>query len=277
MARADEYLALLDDPDAPVPIPEHPADEGLLAILVHLACADGMVQEEEFELFEQIRPGMGAGEILAWVADVASTELDLQAVGSQLPTDEDRIAALRFAARLAWADNVLAFEEAKKLRQIARAFELHDDIIEDVMNEIVARPSSTVTGQEIQDAIDQTLKLDVARKSSLFSELHQVVPPGATPIAGVLVDGKEQVGLYDTGLAAHFVEGPHYIGWDDIELYTRVRVFGASLRIITKDGQTLTVENKRLRGIGELLDRIYGVQSKNIVAKEVKTIRRPKA
>ena len=41
-------------------------------VLVHAAFADGIVNEDEFQLLERLLPDLSAGEVLVWVANRAS-------------------------------------------------------------------------------------------------------------------------------------------------------------------------------------------------------------
>lgn len=258
MARADEYLSLLDDVAAPPPDGDHPADAALKSILVHLACADGVVQEEEFEFFERVLPGMDAAEILAWVAESAAEDLDFDDIADCLHDDDERQGALRFAARLAWADKVLETHEKVFLMRLNAAMGLPSSAVEEALSAVIGAPTGDVDATKVERAMEgMRWQAATPEKTGLLAELSAVVPPDAHPVARLLVENTEQVGLYDKGLAASFVEGPRFIPWSEVATYTRVPVFGAALRVMTKNGETWTVRDPRLREVGTLMDRVY--------------------
>ena len=261
MSRADDFLALVDDPGALPPLlGDHSADELLMDLLVHLACSDGLVQDEEFSFLRAVYPDRSDADILLWVADTASKPVDLEGLSQTLGQDrEQALGALRFAARLAWADRVLDTGEKAMLAALTEALNLSGDDLETALDEVVGTPSGDeVPPEKVAEAFRGMAWRAVSPEdAALYTDLAEVVPEGAVPVARLLVDGMEQVGLYDLGLAAKFIEGPRFVRWADVALYTRVPVLGATLRVLTMSGQTLTVADPRLQEVGSLLDRVY--------------------
>ena len=258
MARADEYLALLDDPSAPPPAGSHPADPSLIALLVHMSCADGFVQEEEFEYFEKLLPDRDASEILEYVAETAATELDFAEMSRQLGSDEERRGAMRFAARMAWADRVLEMQEKLPLIRMASYFDFHEDEVEHALESVIGRPEGEVSPEAVVEAmIGMHWTGARLEERGLLSELKQVAPPDAMSVACLLVDGEERAGLYDQGMAAFFEEGAEFLRWNEVSTYSRLPLLGAALRVVTTDGRVLTVRDSRLKDVGTLMDRDY--------------------
>ena len=259
MARADDFIAMLDDPEAPAPKGEHPSDEPLIQILVHVACSDGVLQEQELSFLLEVLPGHDTRDILTLVSKIGSSDLDIEEVSARLGSEEERAAALRFAARLAWADEVIEDNEETMLSRLATGFGLSEAHLSNALDRILHQPVQPVSPADVVRATDDAdLERAVIEHSPLFDDLAKVVPPDATPIARVLVGGKEAIGIYDIGMAGRFEEGDAFVPWGDVAYFTRVPLFGAAARVITHDDRTLTIGDRRLRDIGDFLGRVFG-------------------
>lgn len=246
MSRADVFIALLDDPSAEAPQVGERADEALLGILVHLACADGVVQEEEFAFLERVLPGRETTEILGWVADTASEAPNLEQLADLLDGREERLGALRFAVRLAWADHVLDPSESSLLAKLTATFGLSPEDLEAALQEVVARPGAI-----------QPAKRDRS-EPQVSDQLAVLAPEGAAPLTWMRISCSE-VAIYDLGIAAIFEEGPMFLRWEEIDYYTRVPLFGAAMRVVAIDGRVFTVQDARLGELGSVLDNIFGL------------------
>ena len=258
MSRADLYIRLLDSPRAPGPTGEHKSDDAIMQILVHMACADGIVQEEEFAFLERIKPNFDAQAILTWIAESAANPINLDQIAESLDSEEERRGALRFAMRLAYADRDLDSGEATLLSRLTLALAIPDNVASAILNDVFAKPNHN-RSQSVKSAV-RNVDLPMV-SDALVSELQAVVPEHASPVASVVIDGEERVGLYDRGLVAHFLEGPAFLHWENITYYTRVPVFGAAVRVMTDDGKSWTIADRRLQEISSLLDRVYAPAS----------------
>jgi tellurite resistance protein len=136
MDRALAMIALIDDPSLP-PLEPHPADEALFSIAIHVAFADGTVEEQEFELLQRLLPHRSPEDLLLWVATEAEQPLAFDMLRLALPTEEASANALRFGARMAWSDGEIAPGESMVLLRVSRALGLPDNVVRTVVRELV--------------------------------------------------------------------------------------------------------------------------------------------
>lgn len=258
MARVDDLLATIDDPGRPLADPGAD-DDPLLALLVHLAFSDEVLQEDELALLERLRPGMEVGELLDWSMAVHDQDLDLQALADALPTEEERWSALRLAARMICMDGELDRLELRDLERLAAAFDLTGEAVRVVVKEVIAEAGTPDLDHLLQSLSSMFWETLVPRHGGPDGELAQVVPDGLEPICTMLYEDMEVAGLYYDGLATEFETGPDFVRWAEIERYTRVPVPGAALHLRMVDGSGYSVGDPRLRDLGQLLDRIYRV------------------
>lgn len=243
-------LELLDEPGA---------RDALLALVAHVAFSDGQVQPDEFRYLQQLVPREDPHALLARITELARSPLDLEELAAVLPDRERRMRALRFAARMAWMDRQITSGETALLLEIANAFDLPRQAVEEVLAELVGRNGGAVPPERVAAALEGFVWEELAfSPGEATSGLARVVPPEAEPLGRLLLDGIEQIVLCRAGLAAGFREGDAWVPWSDVEVWTRVPVFGASVRIETKAGSR-TLVDPRLRPVGALLDRIFGV------------------
>lgn len=120
--RVDQYLAVLNDPSLPPISNPGPADALIRALLVHVAFADGEVEEDEFGLLERLIPEKDAGELLSYIADTADNVLDLDALADALPTRAERDSAILLAEVMAARDERVVGEEREMIGQLMAAF-----------------------------------------------------------------------------------------------------------------------------------------------------------
>ena len=258
MSRVDEYLALIDDPDAPALETGHPADGPLLGLLVHLAYSDGVVQDDEAALLARVRPDLEHTALLDWAADLAKTPYDMSSLTEVAATNTGRRNILRFAARMVCLDGDIAREEIWSLKQLAVVLGLPDDAPATAVDEIVARGgeiSRELVAQSLRNMLWREL---IPRRDDLEPTLAALAPTDTDPVCVITLDDEEIAGLFFEGLVAHFDSGPDWVLFKDIATYTRVPVPGAAFHLHTRDGRHLAMSNPRLRDIGALLDFIYG-------------------
>lgn len=274
MTRVDDYLGLVDDPGRRALTPGHPADDALLALLVHVAFSDRTIDEEELAFLQRVLPGREPDQLMAWVEAVGAMPLDVKAVAAALPTTEERWKGLRFAARMAWKDGALQPEERTLLDQLGEALALGPHAVDQVLSEMEGRGGATVTAERIAQAAEKvTWNAVQVLDEPVVGPIADVAPAGTHPVRVIALDDVVVMGLYEGGLAAHFLEGTAYIAWPDLVTYTRVPTFGAAVQLHTESGSTWTLVDSRLRGVTLVLDRLFGTDRKTGNKPEVVQVR----
>lgn len=260
MSRIDDYLNLVADPDADALVVGHPADDALIALLAHVACSDGTLDDKEVDFLLKVFPGRDPDDLRDWARMAAAQELDLAAVAAALPSEEERWTGLRFAARMAWKDGVLADEEMDLLARLARGLALPDGALDRVIGETVARADRAPNLDRVRNVLDDVHWRAVLRDDNpLTGSLAQVVPDEAVSVGRIGLEQVEMLGFYDTGLAGRFREGMAYVKWTDIVAWSRVPLLGASVTLRTESGHTFTLVDRRLAGLTLFLDHLFAV------------------
>ena len=248
MYRLDD-LTLIERPES---------REAALALLVHVAFSDGMVQEKEFAFLEELLPGVDASELLVKMQEIGDRPLDLRAIGAALGSGRDRRRALQFAARMAWQDRQLGVPEKAVLVEIAAGLELPSDSVETVLAEMVGQGVGAVTPADVRSAVagvDWPSNIRFVAGDLLSAPFRW--PSEEVLIGSFHVEGREPVVVTEGGIAAAFRERKGFARWSDIASYTRVPVFGAALRLFLKDGECLTLSDVRFSAIATLLDALF--------------------
>lgn len=244
-----DYLDLLDETG--------PRD-AVLSLLAHVAFADGTFQADEFTLLQQLVPRMPSNELRTWVEETVKRPFDAEATSKALGSEQQRWKALRFAARMAWTDRVLESHEMAFLVELAAAFELPPDAVENVLDVMVGRGNGEVGDAGVRAAligmIWEELDFNPGHPRSALAR----VAPDEGAVGVLYAEGMECLALFPSGLAGGFREGDAFVGWSDIESYNRVPVFGAAVRLELRDGRDLTLVDVRLRPIAGFLDRLFG-------------------
>ncbi len=258
MSRVDEYLALIDDPEALALEQGDPADGPLLGLLVHLAYSDGIVHDDEAALLALVRPELDRQSLLAWAEEESKKPYDMTCLKEIAATSTGRRNILRFAARMVCLDGEISEEEVWSLQQLAVVLDLPDEAPQQAVDEIVAK-GGVISRERVALSLRNMLWRDlVPRRDDLGPELAAIAPTETDPVCVISLDDDEVAGLFFTGLAAHFDDGPAWVVFDQITSYTRVPVPGAAFHIHTADGRHLSMSNPRLRDLGSLFDFIYG-------------------
>lgn len=259
MTRVDEYLELVNNPGSQALTPGHPADDAMLALLVHVAFSDGNVSADELDFLDKVLPGREPDQLIAWIEQVCAHPLDIQAVASALPSPEERWKALRFAARMAWKDGAVEEGEQALLKRLAVGLALGVTAVDRVLGEMQGTAGGEVAAERLSEAVDGVAWASVqVLDEAVGGPLAAVAPADASPVRIVALDDVVVVALYTTGLSAHFLEGTTFIRWSDLVTYTRVPTFGAAVQLHTEEGGNWTLVDARLRGITLLLDRLFG-------------------
>ncbi|MEI6178298.1 MAG: TerB N-terminal domain-containing protein, partial [Verrucomicrobiota bacterium] len=119
-----------------------------LAVLV--AAADGVVDENELVVFRQATSVDEEFDRIQIAATEAVLLRDTQIAAKHLPKitksvpQADRIGVFRLLTHIAGCDDVISSDENRILRKIARAFELGDSALDDVLTEDAAFRTVTV-------------------------------------------------------------------------------------------------------------------------------------
>ncbi len=259
MARATDLLALVDDPSRKGLNLGDPADDALIALLAHVAFADGVVDDHELAFLEKVLPGRDREALRAWAAEAGTIPLDLDLVAEVVPDPEQRWACLRFAARMAAKDGVIADAERELLASLVEALALPSEALPRVLAELSGNARKGVSHDVLADAVRSFPWRAVQHGAGVMrSELGKLLPPGSQVLHRVGLDNVEVLGFTAEGVVARFLEGNAFIPWDDIVTYTRVPTLGASLQIVTESGRRWTLVDHRLNGLGALFDRLYG-------------------
>lgn len=259
MTRVDDFLELVDNPARHALNPGHPADDALLALLVHVAFSDGEIDDGELDFLQRVLPGRDPDELLTWVEQVGSQPLDLKAVAAALPTSDERWKGLRFAARMAWKDGSLQQQERATLARLAAGLDLGPAAVELVIAEVAGRGSGVVDAERLVKALDAVAWNSVqVLDEPVSGVIAQVLPDRERPVRAVAVDDVVVVAFHPAGLAAHFLEGTAFVPWAELVTYSRVPTLGASVQLHTEDGRTWSLVDSRLRGLALVLDRLFG-------------------
>lgn len=259
MARIAEWLEKMDTRARLALVPGVPADDAILALMVHMASIDGVVRPEELTLLARVLPGRSSDALADWVARVVASPLDYEALRRALVTEDDRWKALRYTTRMAVRDRDLAEAEIAFLDRLARALSLPDNAVAKVSVEMTSRMTERVDGTELE----RTLKsigwdaVQFADGEIASPDLVPYVPTDAHIVARIGVDKVEVMGVYEEGLVARFLEGPAFLTWRDIIACTHGSGLAESVRIHTEDGATRTFADRRLNGVVALIERMW--------------------
>ena len=262
MPRVDDYLNLVENPRHEGFTPGHPADDALIALLAHMAFSDGEVHERELDFLQRVLPGRDLADLRVWAMAAGARPLDLRAVARALPTTEEAWKGLRFAARMAWKDGMIADAEVDLLERLSQALQLPESAVQRVLDETEGHVEIDVKAERLRQTL-LNLNWDAVQLASgpLTSDLAKAVPGPYECVVRVGLEKVEVLGIFEEGIAGRFLEGPGFVFWRDLVTYTRVPVIGASVQIHTESGHTWTLVDTRMRGLGGLLDRLFAGES----------------
>lgn len=264
MAQVDEFLRLAQGQNTDVIAPGNPADDALLALLVHMAFSDGVLDEDELNFLRKVLPGREDGELRAWVESEARKPLDFESLKSGLPTVDERWRCLRFAACMAWKDSVLADEERDMLNRLAEAFELPKGAVDRTLAD--TSPAKRELSEEaILDALQSMnwAAVQLVGGDLVSPDLKDLIPENADFVARVGLDDVEVMAFFTQGLVARFRQGAAFVYWSELITYSRSFGLGSSVELHTEDGRTWTLVDSRLSGLCMLLERLFGESRKS--------------
>lgn len=241
--------------------PNVEADRALLVLLVHVAMADGGLDDQELSFLHRVLPARDPEELRAWALQVGAEPFDPRSLAPALPFVGDRWRALRFAARMAWKDGRFADEEQVLVASLAVALELPEIAVKRVTDELALRGRDRFGGEKLVRVLEK-LAWDAVDwgVGAVTAPLRDCAPATATPVAWVGVDDSEQIGLFEEGMVAHFCEGDAWVAWRDLVSWTRQPTLAVSLRLDTEDGRVQTFADFRLAGLANFLSRILDAE-----------------
>ena len=264
MAHVDQFLGLAEGVQTNSIQRGNAADDALLSLLVQVAFSDGVLDEEELDFLRKVLPGAEDEELRKWVEEEAKKSIDYVALAASLPTVDERWKCLRFAACMAWKDQILADEERELLDKLALAFNLPAGAVERTLSD-TAPDKRVLSEKDILDAL-QSLNWNAVQLvgGELVSpDLQDLIPEDADFVARVGLDDVEVMAFYRQGIVARFRQGATFVKWSDLVTYSRSFGLGASVELHTEDGRTWTLVDSRLSGLCMLLERLFGAVRKS--------------
>jgi len=258
MSRVEEFLALIDDPDAPALAQPHPDDGPLRDLLLHLALADGIVEADEIALLMRVRPDLTHDDVVAWAMASFERPFDPSPLAKIATSEARGRDILRFAARMVCLDGDIAADEVRSLQELAEVMSLPADAPRAAIDEIVAR-GGDITRERVAESLRNMLWRElVPTRDDLGPDFTAVCPEDLTPVCVLTLDDRQVGALFFEGLVAHFDQGPTWIAFENMASYTRVPVHGAAFHLHTLDGHHLSISKPRMRDLGALCDFICG-------------------
>jgi hypothetical protein len=264
MAHVDQFLGLAEGVKTDVIQRGNPADDALLCLLVQVAFSDGALDDEELEFLQKVLPGVEDEELREWVEAEAQKSIDFELLAKSLPTVDERWKCLRFAACMAWKDQVLADEERELLDALAVAFGLPSGAVERTLAD-TAPEKRVLSERDILDAL-QSLNWSAVQLVSgeiVSPDLQELIPEEADFVARVGLDDVEVMAFYRQGLVARFRQGAAFVKWSELVTYSRSFGLGSSVELHTENGRTWTLVDSRLSGLCMLLERLFGEARKS--------------
>jgi hypothetical protein len=97
-----EFIEVLDNPSAPSLRQPDPEGELLLTLLAHLFFADRRLDEGELALMKRLTAGIQ--DVDVYLQQLASRELDFEALAKTFPDPQDRDDIITLAEHAVWGD-----------------------------------------------------------------------------------------------------------------------------------------------------------------------------
>ena len=104
MNRIADYASILKREHSRPLAGSHPGDSALNSLLVHVAFADGQVDDNEFSMLQQLMPGRELGELLVWVDAESKRPMDVDGLMKAFALTSQRMELLALAERMAAVD-----------------------------------------------------------------------------------------------------------------------------------------------------------------------------
>ncbi len=113
MKRIEEWRRIINDPGAGVLAGEHPLDDLLLHIVVHLAFADGTVDGSEQALLRRLMPEVPLSVLEDRVVQLRSELLEVGRLEARIPTSSGRAQLIALAEELVTLDGAVTHGESR--------------------------------------------------------------------------------------------------------------------------------------------------------------------
>lgn len=104
----------------------HPADEALLAFLVHAALSDRDIAPGQFDSLRRVMPGESDHAILARISDESKHPMSFEGLMMAVPDEADRLCLERLATSMMTSDDYIVAAESAFLRQLAEALQAQE-------------------------------------------------------------------------------------------------------------------------------------------------------
>lgn len=263
MTHVDQFLGIAEGIGSDFIQRGNPADDALLCLLVQVAFSDGVLDEEELDFLRKVLPGVEDTELRQWVEIEASKTVDFEALATSLPTVDERWKCLRFAACMAWKDQVLADEERSLLDSMASAFKLPAGAVERTLAD-TAPARRQLSERDILEALKALNwnAVQLVGGELVSPDLQELIPADADFVARVGLDDVEVMAFYQQGLVARFLQGAAFVKWSELVTYSRSFGLGSSVELHTENGRSWTLVDSRLSGLCMLLERLFGEDRK---------------
>jgi hypothetical protein len=213
---------------------------------------------------QKVLPGRDPAALVEWVKQVCAVPLDVEAVAAALPSFEERLKALQFAARMALKDGEVQDTERDLLRNLAVGLDLRAEVVDDLLADMAMRGRKAEYSEGALIAALDGTDWDAVQvlDEAVTGPIGQVAPPGSVPVRAVALDDVVVLAFYVTGIAARFQEGVAFAAWTDLVGWSRMAAMGSAVQLHVEDGRSLTLVDGRLGGLVHVLQRLLGVRER---------------
>ena len=234
------------------------AHDALIALLVHLIFVDGEAQEDEIALVGRVLPDRDLRALKDWMTRVAGHPLDMNAVGAALVTVESQWYALRFAAHVAVRRGQVSKAAQPMLEALLATTRLPETALEKVIGELVAPGVDVGVGRVIESVAEMEWReMSVVAAAKSEGDLFEHAPEGSVPICSLVLDGGEVVSVFQQGIVCVFEEGIQFVGWSEIDQYSRVATLSAQVVVKTVNDGQYTLRDPRYGAVANLFDKLF--------------------
>jgi hypothetical protein len=233
------------------------AREAAFEVLVRVAVADDELHDDELLLLQQSFPREAPEALRHRAMALRGQPLRADALQASVPDAADRRALLALAARMAWTDRVVTDGERALLGQIASAFGFAASAVDQAFEDATGVSTGVAPTRSVRELVAGLRWGDcVVSTGTPRSGLGRRLPAGEVPVCVVSVRGLEQIVLTESGFLAGFREGDVWVRWSDVAAWSRVPVFGASVRVDLVDGHQLHLGAMELWPFAAALDAV---------------------
>lgn len=125
MIRPRDLIAVLEQTDAPPIDLQQEEAELLLALIVHIFFADGVLDDSEVALFRRLVP-IDDEAVRELVHDLAERELDFERLAVVFPDADDRQDIVTIAEHAVWGDHEVEPGEVDVLDTLAEVLDVKE-------------------------------------------------------------------------------------------------------------------------------------------------------